>query len=182
MTKSFRRLPAFLNIKTFSIVLALAATLLLTGCIGLGFMTYGKRETLNTTFSLNDRKNQIDYYSKTIHIYTEEEIIARWGQPDSVKTTGACKVLIYNNGRSWAGAIVQVIVIPVPLMLPTGHYKNRFYMRDGKCVGLIVENGFPLSIFGYFSFSENELNVRFYFGKDPDGPKGPRKVPVDFCK
>jgi len=164
--------------KIFAIILILAATLLLSGCAGLAVGSYGKHETLETYYRLDDGKNKLQstYRTDPVHIYTEEEIIAHWGPPDSVQTVGCCKVLKYRGKVSWAGVGAFIIVIPIPLMIPTGHYESRFYIKEGKCVALVSEHGEVSSIFGWVAGGQGG---RFYFG---DSYNGPRKVPLDFCK
>ncbi|XZZ69237.1 hypothetical protein ACJJIB_13205 [Microbulbifer sp. JMSA008] len=102
--------------------------------------TYGKKEWARTEFSLGNERNQFSF-EKRDSPYSEIEIIERWGNPDSVDQFEYCKVLIYKDGTSWAGAGAFVGVVPVPLAVPTGTYKNRFYLRNNTAVGLIQEYG-----------------------------------------
>jgi len=166
--------------KTLAIILTFAMTLLLSGCLNLGVGTWGKYEVLKPNFELAEGKNNLAF-SRTTHIYTEDEIIAHWGQPDAIETKGCCKILKYREGVSWAGIGAIVMIIPVPLMLPTGHYHNSFYIKEGKCVALVSERGDLTSFFGLLSLDESKNDPKFYFGRPPDY-KGPRKVSLDFCK
>lgn len=113
---------------------------LLSGCVGVAVATYGKKELVRTDFYLAEQRNQFSFEKRDTQ-YTEEEIIDSWGEPDSVDNFNECKVLIYKDGTSWAGAGAFVGVLPVPLAVPTGSYKNRFYLKNNFAMGLIQEYG-----------------------------------------
>ncbi|WP_445364607.1 hypothetical protein ACJJIQ_10920 [Microbulbifer sp. ANSA003] len=121
-------------------VLIIASLSIISGCVGLAVGTYGKKEWARTEFSLGNERNQFSF-EKRGSPYSEIEIIERWGNPDSVNKFEYCKVLIYKDGTSWAGAGAFVGVVPVPLAVPTGTYKNRFYLRNNAAIGLIQEYG-----------------------------------------
>jgi hypothetical protein len=122
----------------FSLLLILPMTL--SGCFGLAVGSYGKHERLVTSFALAKGKNT---FGGSVHpgAYSESDIVRLWGEPDGIATNDCCEVLSYNAGWSWSGVGAFVIVVPVPLLVPSGHYANRFYFKDGKCVGLVSEYG-----------------------------------------
>ncbi|WP_139304916.1 hypothetical protein [Microbulbifer marinus] len=113
---------------------------MLSGCVGLAAGTYGKKELARTEFSLEKERNIFSFEKRDLP-YSEDEIIEHWGSPDSVGLFEQCKVLIYKDGTSWSGAGAFVGIVPVPLVAPTGTYKNRFYLRNNVAVGLIQEYG-----------------------------------------
>ena len=131
--------------RTISIVLAMS---LLSGCVGLAVGTYGKKEWVRTEFSLAKERNKFSFEEREAR-YTETEIIDHWGEPDAVESYQECKVLVYKDGTSWAGAGAFVGVVPVPLAVPTGSYKNRFYLQQQQAVGLVQEYGDVGRMAGY---------------------------------
>ncbi len=113
---------------------------LLSGCAGLAVATYGKKESASTNFALAKGRNQFSY-TKHDAAYSKEEIVALWGKPDDTKAYQGCEILIYKDGTSWSGAGAFVGVVPIPLAVPTGSYKNRIYLRSNASVGLVQEYG-----------------------------------------
>ncbi|MDD5138650.1 MAG: hypothetical protein PHY43_00135 [Verrucomicrobiales bacterium] len=151
------------------------AAIVLSGCIGLAVGSYGKHERLDTSFALTQGKNNFGG-SVPSEAYSEPEILSLWGEPDRITTNKCCRVLSYRNDCSWSGVGAFVIIIPVPLLVPSGHYENRFYLKDGKCVGLVSEYGEVSQVYG-FMWADN--GGGFVAG---DAPNGSRKIPLDFCK
>ena len=111
-----------------------------SGCVGLAVGTYGKKELVRTDFTLAGVRNQFSF-TKRYRSYTKTEIIEHWGEPDDIQAHENCEILIYKEGMSWAGVGAFVGVVPVPLLVPTGTYKNRFYLQRSVAVGLIQEYG-----------------------------------------
>ena len=146
-----------------------------SGCFGLAVGSYGKHERLNTSFALAQGRNNLGGF---VHpgAYSEAEILSLWGEPDGTTTNECCTMLSYRNGHSWSGVGAFVIVIPVPLLVPSGHYETRFYLKDGKCVGLVSEYGEVSKVYG-FMWADN--GGGFVAG---DARNGPRKIALDFCK
>lgn len=135
----------------------IALAFLLSGCVGLAVGTYGKKELARTDFNLANKRNQFSF-EKSDSYYTEKQIIEYWGDPDSVDNFKECTVLIYKDGTSWAGAGAFIGVVPVPLAVPTGSYKNRFYIRNNLAIGLIQEYGEVDRSIGY-SCGSNECGA-----------------------
>ena len=142
-------------------------TLLLSGCVGIAVGTYGKKELARTDFGLAKERNQLSFEKRDIP-YTEGEITEYWGEPDSVGDFGECKVLTYADGISWAGAGAVVGIVPVPFVVPTGRYENRFYLRRGAVVGLVQEYGEVDRVVGYICGSND---CKAGFGGKVNEPK-----------
>ncbi|GAA5213636.1 hypothetical protein ACFSJ3_03130 [Corallincola platygyrae] len=121
-------------------IAALAGVLFISGCAGLAVGTYGKKESVKTHFALAETRNEFSHNFPD-SAYLKADIIKLWGEPDELWSTEKCEVLVFDNGTSWAGAGAFIGFIPVPLAVPTGTYKNRFYVREGKILGLIQEYG-----------------------------------------
>lgn len=139
----------------------------LSGCAGIAVGTYGKKEWVRTEFSLAKARNQFSFEARSSS-YSRADIAEHWGEPDATESVEACEVLIYKDGTSWAGVGAFVVVVPVPLMVPTGSYKNRFYLRDGVAVGLIQEYGEVKRMVGY-TCGSNECGASF--GENTDTSK-----------
>lgn len=121
-------------------VALLLATVTLGGCAGAAVATYGTKESVSADFVLAAERNRFAFSLEPV-TYTAAEVIAHWGEPDAVERLAACEVLVYEGGVAWSGAGAFVGVVPVPLAVPTGRYKSRFYARDGAVVGLVREYG-----------------------------------------
>jgi hypothetical protein len=161
--------------KFVKLTLLLMLPLFLSGCFGLAVGTYGKHQKLTTGFVLAKGKNNFGISSHP-EDYSEADITRFWGKPDETTLSGCCKVLKYHDGISWAGVGAFVIVVPIPLLLPSGHYNTSLYLKGGKCVGLVSEYGEVSQIYG-FMWADN--GGGFVSG---DAKNGPRRVPLDFCK
>jgi len=117
--------------------LIILCALAMSGCAGLAVGTYGKKEWARTDFTLTNVRNQFSF-GKRDETYTKTEIIELWGEPDDVAAHQNCEVLVYKNGTSWAGAGGFVGIVPIPLVVPTGTYKNRFYLQ--KAIGVLQDS------------------------------------------
>jgi hypothetical protein len=164
------------NMKFITFSLLITFPLLLTGCLGLVVGTFGKHEKLTTSFAfVKGRTNLNSNTSAQPGDCSETKIIELWGKPDEVTTNGCCKVLKYRTGISWAGVGAYLIVVPIPLGVPTGHYYDRLYIKDGRCVAIVEEYSEGSRAYGYYM---GDVGNSFWFGE----VNGPTKVPLDFCK
>jgi hypothetical protein len=140
-------------------VFIIVVTYLLSGCVGLAVGTFGTFEKHTEKFEITDHKNNFGFAKLE---YTKEDIIRKWGAPNEIYRTKNCEVLGYYNGYSWSGIGAFVLVLPIPLLLPSGHDESRFYFKNGKSVGLTKEYGEITSAFGFMCGS-NEC--KFMAGK-----------------
>jgi hypothetical protein len=152
-------------------LLLIVTTFVLSGCYGIGAGTFGTSsffEPATEDFGILQGKNEIGSRSKMIEDpdikqkqkwpgwwvkdgpYTKEEILRLWGEPDQTYSEGSCEVLSYHDGVSWAGVFAFLVVIPVPLALPTGLYENKFYLKEGTSVGMERERLRDGYLVGYF--------------------------------
>jgi len=158
-------------IRTIFVIIFLS---MVSSCVGLAVGTYGKKEWARTEFNLGKERNQFTF-EKRNSPYTETEIIEHWGSPDSVDQIKQCKVLIYRDGILWVGTGAFIGVVPVPIAVPTGTYKNRFYLRNNAAVGLIQEYGEVDRTVGY-TCGSNECTASS--GGKVNEPKVDAKVAV----
>ncbi|WP_345552539.1 hypothetical protein [Microbulbifer aestuariivivens] len=142
------------------IIILICLTQLLTGCIGLAVGTFGTFESKQENTSL-----------------TKDEIIASRGHPDTISTLGKCEVITYYDGYSWSGVGAFVVVIPIPIFLPSGHDETRYYFIDGKSVAQVTEYGEVTGALGY-ACGSNECG----FSAGPVNTDKIRKVEVNWCE
>lgn len=142
-------------------IFALMIAVVFSGCAGIAVGTYGKHEKLRTSYSLLEGRNNFGYRTDPGG-YSEEDILRLWGEPDSIEFSGTCKVLSYRNGRAWSGVGAFVFLVPVPLLVPSGYYENRFYINEDDSVALVTEYGEVKYAFGSMMGS-NE--ARFLAGR-----------------
>ena len=110
-------------------------SLLISGCVGLAVGTFG---TFESGKDVGSRFSE-----------TREELVRERGAPDSVETHGRCEALIYHDGWSWSGVGAFLGLIPVPLLVPSGHDEETVYLRDGRTVGVVSEYGEVTGMLGF---------------------------------
>ena len=114
------------------IIIIICLTQIITGCMGLAVGTFGTFESKKETPALS-----------------KENLIASHGKPDDFYKVGSCEVLTYYDGYNWSGVGAFVLVIPLPILLPSGHDESRYYFIDGKSVATITEYGEVSGALGY---------------------------------
>ena len=127
---------------------------LLSGCFGLGFVTFGKTEWDKEKFYLASERNEFVFSSKD-YPYSEADVRAKWGKPDAVEYFAGCKVLNYDTGLAWSGFGPFVITLPIPLAIPTGRDYKRIYLKNDKTVGVIGDSVGVHSAYGFFCSSRS---------------------------
>lgn len=157
------------------ILLIISAALTLSGCVGLAVGSYGTFENKQEQFQLSDKRNEFKRFSEP-KSYNKELVLTLWGQPDEIKQTGACETLIYHDGYTWSGIGAFVLIVPIPLAVPSGYDETRIYLRDGKTVGSVSEYGEITSMFGYMCGS-NECD----FNVGAVNQDKTRKVDITWC-
>jgi hypothetical protein len=157
-----------------NILISFMFLLPLYGCAGMGLYvgTVGTVEKVSDPLVIEEGKNNIGYKMPETQ-YTKEETISLWGEPDEVTTVGACEVLTYYDGYSWSGVFAVAIIIPVPLLIPSGYDENRIYFRDGKSIKLVSEVGEVIHVLGLVWASDGGFVARRVYQN--------RKVEVNWC-
>jgi hypothetical protein len=118
---------------TFAVALpflVLACSLLSGCCVG-GLAVYSETKTFEH-FSLGPKD---DFRPETKgENPTEAKVQELWGKPDSKRNEkDGVVVWRYKGVWSWAG-LVPMPLIPVPLVVPTGHDYIDIYIKDGVAV------------------------------------------------
>lgn len=125
---------------------------LLQGCAGLAVMTFGTFESdMGEHIRIEDKRNS---YKQFFIIYegnnpSKQEVVNSWGKPNISETYGKCEVLTYYDGYTWGGAGLFLLVIPIPILLPSGHNENRLYFIDGEFVRMVSEYSEIKNAYGY---------------------------------
>lgn len=116
----------------------------LTGCVGMG--TFENRSPGTYVSGSGDRYEVVNGH----RLKDEEEFIRTWGQPISRRAGSfGDEELIYRGGLAWRGAVLWMIV-PIPLVAPTGHNEVvAMFHPDGELVG-VFENSAEYNYYGCF--------------------------------
>lgn len=157
------------------IMIVVLSICLVTGCAGLAVGTYGTFEFHQDKFNLSDQRLQQNHGENKV--YTKEQVISLWGNPDKISATGSCEVFTYQNGYTWSGVGAFVLIVPIPLVIPSGHNETKIYFINNQSVKLTSEYGEVSRMFGYMCGS-NEC--RFESGIVNQDKK--RAVAVTWCE
>lgn len=138
---------------TFRFVSVLAVSLLSQGCVG---VFVGGRDTTtikNPSVIAVAGVDGVKEGSSSAE-YTAAWLKSNWGSPASVKAVsgGAEERWTYDfEQQCWCG-VMPMLIIPVPLMVPTGHEKVVFLLKDGRVVSAKrVKQYRAMAIAGLFS-------------------------------
>lgn len=137
----------------------------LSGCAGLGVATFGTHERFASEFELQPERNKTAYFGSN-QKYTKEQIVRLWGKPDKVGVRHGYDFITYYNGYNWSGIGAFVVVIPIPLVVPSSRNQQTFYFENNNAIGFVTEYGEVISALGYFCGS-NEC--KFIAGRAGNG-------------
>ena len=65
-----------------------------------------------------------------------ENVRRALGEPDRIETVESGERWHYREGLRWNGIALLVVVVPVPLLLPTGFEQAVVHLEDGRVVAL----------------------------------------------
>lgn len=157
------------------IILTVLVVLHLSGCVGLAVGSYGTFESKKEKFRLSTEPHKFEF-GLNKQDYTQKQVIKLWGVPDEQYTEGKCSVLSYHDGYNWSGVGAFVILVPIPLVVPSGKDETNFYFIENKSVAAITEYGEVTGMFGYMCGS-NECG----FQSGSVNTDNIRKVSTDWC-
>ncbi len=157
------------------VALLVGVLVFLQGCAGLAVGTYGKHEYEFDQVALRDERGRLGWRVPDDG-YSKGDIVRLWGTPDGLSDKGACTVLSYKGGVSWAGFGVFLGLFPLPVVVPTGRYETRIYLRDDTAVRVVREVG-EVGLAAGFMCGSNECS--WIFGRTPSPPE--KRVEVDWC-
>jgi hypothetical protein len=117
-----------------SVLVALSACLV-QGCVGLGIVTVGagEIETANpevVVYPSRDVFLKSGYQPET----TSDGLLATLGMPDSHKCDSQGREIWSYKEKEWgwSGLFAFVLIVPIPLMVPTGSTTTEFDIVKGK--------------------------------------------------
>ena len=157
------------------ILIALTLLISLSGCVGLAVGSYGTFESKKENFNLSEQRNKQGYGKNKS--YSKEQVITLWGTPDEISSKGACDVLTYHDGYNWSGIGAYVLIVPIPLALPSGNDETKIYFKNNQSIKLTSEYGEITGMFGYMCGS-NACG----FKTGAVNTDKPRKIPVTWCE
>lgn len=128
-------------------LIATTMQFMLSGCVGLAVGTFDTFEGKTEDFTLSEKRNKFAYGNAAE--YTQEQVITLWGQPDEKHQEGLCSVFSYYDGYNWRGVGAFVLLVPVPLLVPSGHSEIKIYFKDNKSTAVVTEYGEVSSMFGF---------------------------------
>ncbi|MBY6185368.1 hypothetical protein KUV89_01755 [Marinobacter hydrocarbonoclasticus] len=158
------------------ILIAAGLSFGLSGCVGLAVGTFGTYESLKPNPAITAEKNEFGF-GQPDQPLTKSALIAAWGEPDATRSEGRCEVLSYYDGYNWSGIGAFVAVVPIPLVVPSGHDENRFYFIDGQSVAAVTEYGEVTGGLGYVCGS-NECQ----WLTGPVNTEKTRRADLSFCE
>lgn len=105
---------------------------------GCGFKTMHANVSTFEHFRLG-QKGQVQAETPANPNLTEAQIQELWGQPDAkrVEPDGVV-VWRYKGAVSVKGAVIGVLIIPVPLCVPTGHDYVDIYLKEGRALKVVT--------------------------------------------
>jgi hypothetical protein len=122
--------------KNFALLLLILAGGLLAGCGGNAF--YGRRGSFDQ-FSLESKGHVQPVVTSTN--LTEAKVKELWGQPDSTRTeNNGMTVWRYRGDVAVRGAFLVLCLVPVPLIVPTGHDYVDIYFKEGVAVKVVTSD------------------------------------------
>ncbi|MDN3651668.1 hypothetical protein QWY77_02670 [Thalassotalea ponticola] len=157
------------------ILIVFMSLLCLSGCVGLAIGTFGTYELQKDSFGFIEGRLNLSQGEQIP--YSKEEVVSLWGQPDKTDTIGNCEVFTYHDGYSWSGVGAFVIIVPIPLLVPSGNSETKVYFKNNQSVKLISEYGEVTGLLGYMCGS-NECQ----FNAGPVNLEVPRTIPITWCE
>lgn len=120
----------------------------LQGCVGVSVGTFGTETAETKTPS----PKSLDYKASfpiTQKYFTKQDFIDALGEPDNESYYKNCEVITYYNGFSWSGLTAYLLIVPIPLFLPSGIDESSVYFRGGYATALTQEYGTEKQTYGY---------------------------------
>ena len=137
-----------------AIVALLLACAGLQGCVGA--LTYGATdyEVQNPRVDTVPDAYKVFLKPAPQPVTTSRDLATRMGLPHEHRCeAGGLETWRYNSngGTRWSGTLLMLVVIPLPLMVPTGSERAIFQVRDGNVVSVkltLYEAGGCISYIG----------------------------------
>jgi len=144
------------RLKTTMFINVLLVLISLSGCAGVTVISStGTKYMIDDNSVARPDENARGYTKNGVEHrrMTKEEILLAWGEPDKlVKLNENTIKWVYH--REWAlhGALVMVVVIPVPLFVPWGYRDIEVVIDRGKVTSILYHYSYTrycgVSLFG----------------------------------
>ena len=130
----------------FTVLFLLACSLLT--CVG-GEVAYKDSKILVWPYKLYEKddinlsareykQQNVSYHyqgnSKQPDFYTEDLVVALWGEPSSVIKEKGASIWIYNDGNKILNGLRLYFIIPISFLFEDGNAYYRLRFQDGKVV------------------------------------------------
>jgi hypothetical protein len=146
---------------------SIALSGLLMASLGCGYMAQVNKKVEYQTVALGPRRGDLWKYAEAgCPTCTEAFLKSNWGEPSSraVDETGT-DVWTYHNGLKWVGAS-PVVLIPLPLFVPSGKEKIQFGIKNGQIT--FVKHETVRRMFLYLPIAhDNNITAGLYQGTAP---------------
>lgn len=124
-------------------LLTLFFAIFLTGCVGYIATDNQMKEFKQGEFSLGVRGFVIGHMAEEI---SQEKLIQAWGEPDLKYREGGYEYWRYDKDKYiWSG-VVAVVIIPIPLMVPTGTDHAIFKVHDTNILSVSENRNFGKTV------------------------------------
>ena len=100
------------------------------------------------------------------YITTINDALFLWGEPDLKHEADNLIHLTYNRSFSWRGLFANILIIPIPLLVPTGYNNTVLIFDNNEMIGAEVEYGkYHHILCGYHSTGPNGFGCYNTFKK-----------------
>lgn len=118
------------------LVLWITVALSLQGCVGLGAWTLGTRTESTDHPTLHPTRGSLDVHkaAPVTDIVSASELRRTWGEPDRIdkRQDGTEEWAYKTPGFRWAGLVLYLVVVPLPVMVPVGSQTVSFVVHDDR--------------------------------------------------
>lgn len=108
---------------------------MISGCVGISNIKSVEKEDMTKLYST---RGYMSYSGD--NNYTSSEVISLWGEPDKILIKKNSEYWIYNREVAISGILIWVIIIPIPLIIPTGHRTTTLIFNKETVSKIIYED------------------------------------------
>jgi len=105
---------------------------MISGCVGISNIKSVEKKDMTQLYSIRGHMS----YSGDNN-YTSSKVISLWGEPDKILTKKNSEYWIYNREVAISGILIWVIIIPIPLIMPTG-YRTTTLVFNKETVSKVI--------------------------------------------
>ena len=109
--------------------------MMISGCVGMSKIKTIKEEK---HINLYEWKGYLSCCED--NNYTKSYVLSLWGKPDDIVIKNNTQQWIYNRELAFSGLIIWAILIPVPLVIPTGYRTTKLIFEEDTISKIIYED------------------------------------------